>query len=128
MILLLGAEINAFFAEGIRATPDNLPVMAHRLTSHLQTSEKDIQEQAPPSHKQTEPVDIRPRSQAQSLQAKADNTPVQAQPARTDQADHQQKKRKSSSQGSSRAYTIIEALVGTAFAFVVQFFQLRRKK
>ncbi len=45
VILLLGAEINAYFAEGIRATPENIPTMVHQLTSHLPTSEPEIKEQ-----------------------------------------------------------------------------------
>jgi membrane protein len=67
VILLLGAEINAF-SEGIRATPDNLAAMVHQLTSHLPTTEKDQQEQAPPSHKHVEPKDIRPKSEAKNLE------------------------------------------------------------
>src|SRR5437660_4203451 len=66
VILLLGAEINAFFAKNIKATPDNLAAMVHNLTSHLPTTEKDVHEQATPSHKQTEPKDIRPKSEAES--------------------------------------------------------------
>ena len=46
MILLLGAEINAFFAEGVRVTPNNLAVMIHELTSHLPTSEQAVQQEA----------------------------------------------------------------------------------
>src|SRR5260370_21634676 len=51
VILLLGAEINAFFLEGIRASPANLVEIVHQITSHLPTSEKDMQEQATLSHK-----------------------------------------------------------------------------
>jgi YihY family inner membrane protein len=65
VILLLGAEINAFFARGIKVTPDNLAAMVHNLTSHLPTTEKDMHEQAIPSHKQTEPKDIRPKNEAE---------------------------------------------------------------
>jgi uncharacterized BrkB/YihY/UPF0761 family membrane protein len=64
VILLLGAEINAFFAKDIKATPDNLAAMVHNLTSHLPITEKDMREQATPSHKQTEPRDIHPKSEA----------------------------------------------------------------
>jgi membrane protein len=63
-ILLIGAEINAFFAERIRVTPDNVAGMIHQLTSHVPTTEKDMREQAPPSHKQTEPKDIHPVREA----------------------------------------------------------------
>ena len=102
VILLLGAEINAFFAEGIQATPDNLAVMLHQLTSHLPASKKDMQEQATPSHKNVEPKDILP--------------------------NHIQKnKRKSSSQSTSTAFILVEALAGTALAFAVQYFNLKRK-
>lgn len=68
VILLLGAEINAFFAEGVRATPVPLTTMVHSYTSHLATSEKAIQEQAPPSHKNEEPKVIRPQSEAKNLE------------------------------------------------------------
>jgi membrane protein len=74
VILLLGAEINAFFAEDVRATPDNLAVMVHNLTSHFPTTKKDILEQAPPSHKDVEPKDIRPESEAKNLRNPAAKT------------------------------------------------------
>jgi membrane protein len=131
VILLLGAEINAFFAEGIRATPANPVEMVHQITSHLPTSEKDMQEQATLSHKHEEPKDIRPKSEANRLEAQAaqaNNTPTPVQSAPADQADHQSKKRKSSSQGASRTLPIVEAVAGTTLAFLVQLFGLRRKK
>ncbi len=136
VILLLGAEINAFFAEHVRSTPDNLVVMVHNLTSHLPTSEKEIQEQAPPSHKNEEPKDIRPKSEAEALEAEAakatqgENAPGQAQPASTkeDHPAQKEEKHKSSSKGPSRALTLVEAVVGTSLAFFVQLFGLRRNK
>jgi membrane protein len=70
VILLIGAEINAYFAESIHATPDNLAVIVHKYTSHLATSQKDVQEQAPPSHKDAEPKDIVPKSEADQQQAR----------------------------------------------------------
>jgi len=132
VILLLGAEVNAFFAEGVRATPDNLAVIVHQLTSHLPTTEKAIQEQAPPTHKNVEPKDIRSKSEAGHLEAQAAqqvNTPEQGQPAITASPHHDQpKKHKSSSRESSNALTIVEAVVGTSLAFFIQLFNVRRKK
>jgi len=64
VILLLGAEINAFFAEDIKATPDNLAAMVHLLTSHVPTTEKEMHEQATPSHKQRKPHGMSPKSEA----------------------------------------------------------------
>jgi membrane protein len=135
VILLLGAEINAFFAENIRATPDNLAVMVHNLTSHLPTTKKDILEQAPPSHKNEEPKDIRPKSEAKTLENQAAESQREhelIQPTPSNQTNHaqhhDQKKPKSSAQGTSKALILAEALTGTALAFIVQFFQLKRKK
>ena len=52
VILLIGVEINAYFAEGIQSTPDNLAVIVHKYTSNLATSEKAAQAQAAPSHRE----------------------------------------------------------------------------
>ena len=71
VILLLGAEINAYFAEGVRATPESIPAMVHRLTSHLPTSEPGVKEQATPSHKGEEPKKILPESKAEQLETQA---------------------------------------------------------
>src|SRR5260370_27184000 len=135
VILLLGAEINAFFAEGIRSTPDNLAVMVHQLTSHLPASKKDMQEQATPSHKNVEPKDIRPKSEAKNLETRAaQSLPEQErnQPSPSNQTNHaphhiQKNKRKSSSQSTSTAFILAEALAGTALTFAVQYFNLQRK-
>ena len=138
VILLLGAEINVFFAVGVRATPDNLPAMVHQLTSHLPASKKAIQEQAPPSHKNEEPKDIRPESEARNLEnqtSEAESLQAQEhiQPLPSNQTHHtqhhaQKNKHKSSSPATSPALIFVEALAGTALAFAVQFFNLKRKK
>jgi membrane protein len=44
VILLIGAEVNAFFAQGIRALPDNLAGMVHDLTSPSPANGKDTGE------------------------------------------------------------------------------------
>lgn len=134
VILLVGAEINSFFAEGIRATPQNLAVMVYQLTSHLPTTQMDIQEQAPPSHKKEEPKDILPKSEVNGREAQATRADqadiIQAQPASstTNHGDRRAEKRKASSRGPSGALTIAEVVTGTSLAFFVQLFRLRRKK
>jgi uncharacterized BrkB/YihY/UPF0761 family membrane protein len=37
VILLGGAEINAFYAQGKRALPDNLAVIVHEITTRVPT-------------------------------------------------------------------------------------------
>ncbi len=136
VILLIGAEINAYFAEGIQVTPDNLPVMVHKLTSHLATSKKEVQEQAPPSHKDSEPKDIVPEGQTNSQQAQAgqkvDNMQLQ-QTSSIDDTHHRTyraKKRRPvvTDSDTPKALAIVEVAAGTALAFIIQFFQIRRKK
>lgn len=131
VILLAGAEINAFFAEHVRETPDNLAVMVHNLTSHLPTSEKAMQQQAAPGHKDVEPKTIRPKSEDAQLQAARNSNAYDAslddrQSGGVSTSSHREKK--ASKQKGSTALTIVEATAGTLLAFVVQFFQLRRKK
>jgi membrane protein len=66
MILFLGAEVNAFFAEGVRNTPYDLATLVHLVTSHLPTSEKDVEEQASATHKDEVPKEIRPKPEQSS--------------------------------------------------------------
>jgi membrane protein len=61
LILFLGAEVNAFFAQGVRETPYDLATMVHLVTSHLATSEEAVKEQASADHKDEEPKEIRPQ-------------------------------------------------------------------
>ncbi len=139
VILLLGAEFNAFFAEGIQATPEPLTTIVHQYTSHLPTSKKAIQEQAPPSHKDEEPKDIRSQSEVTKQENQAPATTSQqeqehTQPASSNRTNHTEKHarkdkhKKPSSPGTSTPLILVEALAGTALAFVIQFFGLKRKK
>ncbi len=132
VILLLGAEINAYFVEGVRVTPDNLAVMVHKLTSHLPTSEEAVQQQASASHKDEEPKSIRPKHEVAATAQSNTGTAIQPgaphEQNYMEQATHTSKKKRSSSQGSSRVPALIEAVAGTALAFVVTLFRMRRKK
>ena len=127
VILLIGAEINAYYKEGIQVTPDNLAVMVHKLTSHLATSEKDVREQAPPSHREEEPKDIVPKGtateqqqQTQPMQTGPTNNQVHLeQTGSIDHARsiiHRPRKRRSvaADSGTSKALTITEITLGTA--------------
>ena len=146
VILFLGAEVNAYFAEGIKATPYDLPTLVHIVTSHLPTSEKSMQEQAASSHKEEQPKVILPKNEATTNVAKqvdegktptgtaATNgttttaTQVQDQ-LHTAQADtDHSKQRKKQKSGTSRTVTIVEAVAGTVLAFLVELVRLRRNK
>lgn len=124
VILLVGAEINAYFAEGVHITPDNLAVMVYKMTSHLATSEQDVQQQASATHQGEEPKSIRPKREATAT-VQSDTLHEQN---HTEQATHTSKQKRSSAQGSSRTLALIEAIAGTALAFVVTLFRMRQKK
>ncbi len=138
VILLLGAEINAFFAEGVQSTPEPLTTIVHQYTSHLPTSKQAIEEQAPPSHKGEEPKDILPKDQARNLEHQASNSSSQPdeehmQLASSNHADHRKSRakkntRNSSSPATSTPLIVVEAIAGTALAFVLQFFNIKSKK
>src|SRR5260221_566758 len=122
VILLLGAEINAFYAEGVHATPDNLVIMVHTMTS-----EQAIREEASVSHKNAEPKEILPKSEVDQLRAQPGTSAALEQPQSV-HTNHRREKRSPSPSSSSRILTIVEVVVGTALAFLVQLLRLRRKK
>lgn len=55
VILLLGVEINAFFAEKVVATPADLPTMVHDWTSHAPENDETKEKSAAQSHKPINP-------------------------------------------------------------------------
>jgi hypothetical protein len=133
VILLIGAEINAYFAEGIQVTPDNLAVMVHKLTSHLATSQKDVREQAAPSHRDAEPKDSISEGQQQAQAGqRVDNMRLQQIGSidSTNHATYRAKKRRPVVADSDTPKGLVYAQVaaGTALAFFIQLFQIRRKK
>lgn len=140
VILLLGAEINAYFAEKVRATPASIPAMIHQLTSHLSTSEEEVQKQAAATHRDEEPKDILPEDEAQHLKTEAQKGEktdkaedkkegedkkqmAREEPQPTGRLVKGEKKR-----SPARHLVVVEAVAGTALAFLVQLFRLRRKK
>jgi YihY family inner membrane protein len=146
VILFLGAEVNAYFAEGIKATPNDIPTMIHLITSHLPTSEKAMQEEAAASHKGEQPKVVLPKNQETTQVAKqveegktptvagatngtkapASQVQDQSHPTHTD-TDNAKKQKKSKS-NASRTVAIGEAVAGTVLALVVELVRLRRKK
>src|SRR5579859_7413125 len=140
VILLIGAEINAYYAEGIQSTPNNLAVMVHQLTSHMAQSKQAVQEQAPPSHKGEVPKEVVPKGtgagqqQAQTTQTGPTNNQVRLE--QTGSIDHirpttyRAKKRKPvvADSDTPKTLAIAEVALGTALAFFIQLFQIRRKK
>jgi membrane protein len=79
VILLLGAEVNAFFAEGVKATPYDLVTMVHEMTSHLPTSEQEVKQEAAATHKNIPPKEMVPKNERISKEVThVDNAPTSA--------------------------------------------------
>src|SRR5258706_3514797 len=137
VIRLLGAEVNAFFAEKIRATPADIPTMIPEMTSHMQTSKKAIEEQAAIDHKNEQPKDILPKGEVRNLKQQAQGatnsngrtagSQDQVQ-THSDTDNKKAKKGKADTAGTSKTFTIIEVVAGTALAFVIELFRQRTGK
>jgi membrane protein len=126
VILFLGAEVNAFFAEKIKATPDNLAVMVHKLTSHLAPTEQDVKQQAAADHKNVQPKEIRPKHD-KTNRTFGKTTSTTAQDQSHTKGKFKPEKEKSPSRGF-QVGTIVEATAGIALAFLIELFRLRRRR
>ena len=130
VILLLGAEINAYFGENIRATPASVPEMIHTMTSHLPTSAKGVREQAAIGHKDEKPKEIRPKEEFRQLEERADAKTAEIVQARVEQSVSRNApvEEKKSINPSSNVFVLAQVVVGTTLAFVVALFSLRQDK
>lgn len=127
VILLIGAEVNAFFAQDIRVTPDNVAAMIHDLTSHLPTSEKAMQQQATFSHKNEEPKEILPQSEARKLRRQAQKATTAPGPSAN--ANTQNGRQSISTDHNARkgkTGTLLQILTVAAVTLLVEFLRERR--
>ncbi len=145
VILFIGAEVNAFFAEGITSTPTDLVTMVHISTSHLPKTPSEKEKQAAPTHKVAPTGDTAAKTHLDdsvnnpNLKASAILTTASAPTAH----DHSQvsqplpehkevtvtKNNHNKSKGSSSTISAtIAAVAGTALAFIVEMVRLRRGK
>ncbi len=136
MILYLGAEVNAFIAERVHETPEDLVSMVHTVTSHLPTSEEAVQEQASATHKEEVPKEIRPKRKpwrrtkknTASASPSAETTDqLQAAETHPDLQKQQIEEQKQSSHASRRR-SRMEVVAGAALAFLVEFVLLRHRR
>ncbi len=147
-ILLLGAEINAFFLEGVRPLPNDLATFATTLGGELN---KDRPAAESPSHQ-----DARPTKEADTAHAKevvtehnasASHTGTQQSSAGTQKQNNGQQSKKANaatthtetqrevqhttssrrSNMSTQLLTIAEVIIGSTIAFVVEVLRLRRR-
>jgi YihY family inner membrane protein len=151
VILMLGAEVNAFFAEGVTATPTDLVSLVHITTSHLPKAPEDKNAQAAASHKDAPTGDTAAKTHvdetvnnpdikaskvlttatAHATQQGQNNQNHQAamqQAARQVAIEEEKAKKSKPKKSVSMVSTAIEAVAGTALAFVVELLRMRRRK
>ena len=146
IILLIGAEVNAFFAEGVKAPPVDLVTLVHITTSHLPKTKEDKDQQAAASHKDKPIGTAATETHVDDTVANSDLKAYSAITNATAPAPHRQEQQTSAGSArdkdekkeeretkkdhakptTSRVGTAIEALAGTALAFVVELVRMRR--
>ena len=116
-------EVNAFFAQNIRVTPDNVAAMIHDLTSHLPTSEKAMQEQATFTHKNEEPKEILSQSEAKKLRKLAQKaTATPGSNANTNTQNERQSVAIGHSARKGKTGTLLQLLTVATVTLLVEFF------
>lgn len=130
VILFLGAQVNAFFAEKVKATPSDLVTIIHDYTSHLPKDPGERQQEAAASHKEMPTGSVEGQTHDVATSASA-GTASQTQQQKASEVSHHkdlpphQEPKKSRSRG--RITTVIEVAAGTALAFLVELVRLRRR-
>ena len=129
VILFLGAEVNAFFSEKIKATPDNLAVMVHKMTSHLAPSEQAVNEQAAVDHKNVQPQKIHTKNdKTPGTVGKVSSTSAHDLSHTEDTSNHKKEGKEQATSTATKTAVVAEAVAGTGLAFLIQWFRLSRKK
>ena len=134
VILMLGAEVNAFFFEGVRPMPDNLATFVSTMAGKLN---RDIPETEAKSHQdpqQTEREDKAHIADAreQEIHTQQENQEkqqavIQRHDKHTQQEEKQAHKQKKQTQSQAKALTIASVAIGSAMTMVAELLQQRRR-
>jgi YihY family inner membrane protein len=128
VILMLGAEVNAFFREGVRPLPNDLATFVSTMAGKLN---QDIPETEATSHVETKPTDLADKGHVaevrqQEEQITRKNQARQQHIATHNTAEKAAKENKKSKVQPSRLWTAIEVITGSLLAFLVEWLRLRR--
>lgn len=131
VILMIGAEVNAFFREGVRPLPNDLPTFVSTMAGKLN---RDIPEAEAESHADTQPTDLADKGHVAAVrqseeQIQSENAQDQRQISTKNMAKDRAKTKKSKpakDKSSSKAMTAVEVLAGSAIAAFIEWSRLRR--
>jgi YihY family inner membrane protein len=130
VILLFGAEVNAFFSEGIRPIPNDLvtfvSTMAGRLNRDLPTTESPSHQSAKPTVKADDAHIASTLQQERQIQEK--NAQKQQAIAASGLAHDKEVKNAPHAHGPSKLTTALEVIAGSALAMIIELLRLRHKR
>jgi len=132
VILMLGAEVNAFFREGVRPLPDDLATFVSTMAGKLN---RDIPEAEADPHKDAQATNLADKSHiARVRQQEEQNTRENLEKQRHVAARaiaknkvEESKSKKASKPRTSKLWTAIEVIIGSSLAFMLEWIRLRRK-
>jgi YihY family inner membrane protein len=131
VILILGAEVNAFFREGVHPLPNDLATFVSTMGGKLN---RDIPETEATEHVETRPTDLADKAHVaearqQEEQISHKNLTKQQQIAAqhvAKNASEESKTRKNKKVRPSKLWTTIEVITGSLLAFLIEWLRLRR--
>jgi YihY family inner membrane protein len=130
VILLLGAEVNAFFSEGIHPLPNDIvtfvSTMAGRLNRDLPSAESSSHQNAKPTEK-ADDAHIAATLQ-QERQTREKNAQKQQAIAASGLAHDKEAPKAPHAQGPSKLTTVVEVIAGSALAMIIELLRLRQKR
>jgi YihY family inner membrane protein len=129
VILLLGAEVNAYFSEGVRPIPNDLvtfvSTMAGRLNRDFPTAEA-------PSHQNAKPTVSADKAHIadtlkEERQVQEKNAQKQQRIAVSNLSRDQARQKAPRTQSPSKLTTALEVIAGSALAMIIELLRLRQK-
>lgn len=133
VILLVGAEVNAFFSEHVRPLPNDMATFVSTMGGKLNEDRPDV-EAAHVDPEPTNKADERhiARTRGQEIQTQQNNMQKQQQIAaqglaKASSKSSKKKGQKAASKGSSMLPTVVAVTLGSLFAALLEFLRLRRK-
>jgi YihY family inner membrane protein len=129
VILMLGAEVNAFFFEHIRPLPNDLATFVSTMAGKLNRDQPEAESE---SHVDTNPIDRADKSrvaevQHQEEEIKQSNQQKQQNLAARLLVRDKGKAKAKKEQSSSRLPTIVGVVAGSALATVIEWTRLRQQ-
>lgn len=124
VILLLGAELNAFFSERVQPLPNDLATFVSTMGGKLNKDRPDVEAA---SHQDTRPTDRADARHVADARSQERNVEKQQQVAATGLAEEKATAKEKASKGPSKLPIIIEVIAGSALAVSIELFRLRQR-